>query len=109
MKKVYAQTNRAGVTRLVCHQGSSVLGWRWQLVERGIYLRHCNPHQWDTERARKPRRLGRRPAIRRARPDVHDDFMGREFFGLHRFRFGRAPASVAAHWLRARGYEEMPF
>lgn len=110
MKKTHLHTNRFGVSRRVCNTGSATLGWRWQLVDRDVYLRYCNPHQWDTELARRPRRWGRRPCVRRGRPDVHEDFLGSEFArSYHRFAFGRAPASPASHWLRARGYEEIPF
>lgn len=111
MKRVHERSSRAGVTRLVCDTDKPwTLGWRWSLIDRDIYLRHCNPRQWDTDRARKPRRWGRRPVVRRARPDRHTDYMGCEFFSSHRFAFGLAPASVAAHWLRARGYyAELPF
>jgi hypothetical protein len=110
VKKLYERTSRSGVRRLQCNTDKPwTLGWRWQLIDRDIYLRYCNPRQWDTERARKPRRWGRRPDVRRARPDKHESFIGREFFGSHRFAFGRPPASPATHWLLARSYEEMPF
>jgi hypothetical protein len=110
VKRLHPQSSRAGVRRLVCSTDKPwTLGWRWSLIDRDIYLRYCNPRQYDTERARKPRTLGRRPCIRRARPDLHEDFTGSEFFGTHRFAWGRPPASPATHWLRARGYDEMPF